>query len=134
MNSAQMIGTLLNNPEIAWTSGEKPLAICKVMIRTLKAYDKQTQLNVPITFFGQRAESFSAHATKGALVYIECAISSRERPGKNGGTFYNVELTGQHWVIQPEQGMIRPQASQQQGVPAYDRDVPDFFDPQSIPF
>ena len=92
MNSVTLIGNLTKSPELRYTTGSDPTAICRFSIAVNDGYgDKQRTSYIPIVVFGKRAENCDKFLSKGSKVGIEGRIQTGSYE-KDGRTIYTTDV------------------------------------------
>lgn len=90
MNSVQLIGNLTRDPEVRYTTGDNPMAICRFGIAVNEGYgDKKTTNFLNIVVFGKSGENCEKHLKKGSKVAVNGKIKtgSYEKDGQRVNTF-----------------------------------------------
>jgi len=92
MNSVQLIGRLVRDGEVRYTTGQNPMAVMTFTI----AVDRQTrdkQTDYPrITVFGKTAEICQKYIGKGSKVGIEGRIQTGKYQDRDGKTVYTTDV------------------------------------------
>lgn len=92
MNIVTLIGNLTKDPEVRYTTGNNPLAICKFTIATNDGYgEKKESSFIPVTVFGKSAANCEKYLAKGSKV----AVNGRIQTGsyeKDGRTVYTTDV------------------------------------------
>ena len=150
MNSVQLIGRLVRDPDVRYTAGSQ-MAVASFTIaidRPTRAGEEKKADFPRITVFGRQAETCEKYLAKGRKVAIEGRIQTGSYQNKNGDTVYTTDVIANRvefldWGDRQQggggfqQGADRapaPQASQAPQSPAEDR--PDSFQAieEDVPF
>ena len=95
MNSVQLIGRLVRDPEVRYTSGSQT-AVASFTIaidRPQRQDGGEKQADFPrITVFGRQAETCEKYLKKGRLVAIQGRIQTGSYQNKNGDTVYTTDV------------------------------------------
>ena len=88
MNSVELIGRLVRDPEVRYTSGSQmAVATFTIAIDRPQKEGQQKQTDFPrITVFGRQAETCEKYLKKGRLVAIQGRIQTGSYTDKNGET------------------------------------------------
>ena len=141
MNSVQLIGRLVRDPDVRYTAGSQ-MAVASFTIaidRPTRAGEEKKADFPRITVFGRQAETCEKYLAKGRKVAIEGRIQTGSYQNKNGDTVYTTDVIANRvefldWGDRQQggggfqQGADRapaPQAPQAPQSPAEDR--PDSF-------
>ena len=157
MNSVELIGRLVRDPDVRYTSGSQ-MAVASFTIaidRPQRQDGGERQTDFPrITVFGRQAETCEKYLKKGRLVAIQGRIQTGSYQNKNGETVYTTDVVANRvefidWGRQNGQGGQGYQRDgyQQQAAPAPqqaqapqtsqpDDDMPDSFEAidEDVPF
>ncbi|WP_027869551.1 single-stranded DNA-binding protein [Eubacterium sp. AB3007] len=150
MNSVQLIGRLVRDPDVRYTAGSQ-MAVASFTIaidRPTRAGEEKKADFPRITVFGRQAETCEKYLAKGRKVAIEGRIQTGSYQNKNGDTVYTTDVIANRvefldWGDRQQggggfqQGADRapaPQAPQAPQSPAEDR--PDSFQAieEDVPF
>lgn len=92
MNKVFLIGNMTKDPEVKYTTGEKPTAVCGFSIAVNSGYGDKKRTDYPtIVCFGKTAENLDRYTAKGSKV----AISGKIQTGsyeKDGQKIYTTEV------------------------------------------
>ena len=96
MNKWMGVGRLAKDPELKYTSGDKPVAVCTFSVATNRDY-KDKDGNYPADFhrcvaWGKTAEFVTEYLGKGRLVSIEAEVQNRSFEGEDGKMVYMTEM------------------------------------------
>ena len=157
MNSVELIGRLVRDPDVRYTSGSQ-MAVASFTIaidRPQRQDGGERQTDFPrITVFGKQAETCEKYLKKGRLVAIQGRIQTGSYQNKNGETVYTTDVVANRvefidWGGQNGQGgqSYQRDGYQQQAAPAPqqapapqtaqpDDDMPDSFEAidEDVPF
>ena len=104
MNKVSLIGRLGNDPKLTYLPSGRPVA--EMSVATSETYKNQAGEKVDQTewhrvkVFGQSAEFYAKHLTKGRLVYVEGTLKTRSWE-KDGQKHYMTEVVltnGSHGI------------------------------------
>lgn len=92
MNVVMIIGNATKDPELRYSTGENPTAICRFSIANNEGYGERKETNfVNIVVFGKQAENCEKYVKKGSKV----AVLGRLKTGsyeKNGQRIYTTDV------------------------------------------
>ena len=94
MNRAELIGRLVRDPEVRYTSGTQ-MAICTFTIavdRPTKAGEEKKADFLRIKSFGKWGETCGKYLKKGKLVGVQGSIETGYYTDKNGNTVYTTDI------------------------------------------
>lgn len=101
MNNVSLIGRLVKEPEVKYTTGNEPMAVCKFTVAIDDGYGEKKRTNfIPVTVFGKQAENCEKFLGKGRQVGVTGKIQtgSYEKDGRKVYTTdviaSNVEFIG----------------------------------------
>lgn len=93
MNSVNLIGRLVREPEVRYTTSEMAVATMTIAIDRPPKSDGTKGTDFPrITVFGKTAENCSKYLTKGRKVAIEGRLQTGSYKNKNGDTVYTTDV------------------------------------------
>ena len=95
MNSVELIGRLVRDPEVRYTSGSQMVvATFTIAIDRPQRQDGgEKQTDFPrITVFGRQAETCEKYLKKGRMVAIQGRIQTGSYTNKNGDTVYTTDV------------------------------------------
>ena len=134
MNNVSLIGNMTKDPDLRYSTGNEPTAVCRFTIAVNDGYgEKQRTSFIPIVVFGKTAENCDKYLAKGKKVAVNGRIQtgSYEREGR---TIYttdviasNVEFLSQREENEPQnpKESVEEQSAQQMGFRALsDDDIP----------
>lgn len=137
MNKAILIGRLAKDPEIRYTQGNEPMAICRFSIAVDRPYSRDE--NSPkVDFlncisFGKRGENIGKYFQKGNKIAITGKIQTGEYTDKQGIKRYTTDIFVDDFEFVESSRNGNETASQQttsQGFYVADDDV----DEEDLPF
>lgn len=92
MNSVSLIGNLTRKPEVKYTPGDDPLAICRFSIAINSGFGENKRVDYPsIVVFGKTAENCEKFLDKGRKVAIEGRIQTGSYE-KDGRKIYTTDI------------------------------------------
>ena len=136
INKVILIGNLGADPEVRYTPNNS--AVVTVNIATSSGWkDKQTGENQErtewhrVVVFGKQAEIFGDRATKGALIFVEGLIRTRDWTDRDGVKRYTTEVTARLVQVlgKREQPVTEPPAADEPPAPQ-EQEIPE----EDIPF
>ena len=93
MNQVILIGRLVRDPNVSYTTGENQTAICKFSIATDDGYgEKKKTYFVPVTVFGKTAENCERFLGKGQRVAVQGKIATGQYTNKEGQKVYTTDV------------------------------------------
>ena len=119
MNSVELIGRLVRDPDVRYTSGSQT-AVASFTIaidRPQRQDGGERQTDFPrITVFGRQAETCEKYLKKGRLVAIQGRIQTGSYQNRNGDTVYTTDVVANRvefidWGGQNGQGVQNYQQS-----------------------
>ena len=156
MNSVELIGRLVRDPDVRYTSGSQTaVATFTIAIDRPQRQDGgEKQADFPrITVFGRQAETCEKYLKKGRMVAIQGRLQTGSYQNKNGDTVYTTDVVANRvefidWGGQQVQGGQSYQRNdyQQSAAPAApavqsqptqpDDDMPDSIEAidEDVPF
>lgn len=157
MNSVELIGRLVRDPDVRYTSGSQTaVATFTIAIDRPQRQDGgEKQADFPrITVFGRQAETCEKYLKKGRMVAIQGRIQTGQYQNKNGDTVYTTDVVanrvefidwgnqqgGQSFQrsndYQQAPSQAPAQAPQSQPAAQQDDDMPDSFEAidEDVPF
>lgn len=91
MNRVDLIGRMVADPEVRYTSGNDPMAVCKFTLAvSRKARDKSDF--IPCVAFRMVAELMEKYVHKGDRIGISGHIQTGSYENKEGRRIYTVEV------------------------------------------
>ena len=137
MNSVELIGRLVRDPEVRYTSGSQmAVATFSIAIDRPQKEGQQKQTDFPrITVFGRQAETCEKYLKKGKLVAIQGRIQTGSYTDKNGEKQYTTDIVANRvefidWGDKTQQnGQQAPQGGYQQQY----QQAPPQYPPQQAP-
>lgn len=126
LNKIQLIGRLGKDPEIKTTQAGQQfartsLAVDEGYTKEGRKVDKTEWFNLVI--WGKLAEIAGQYLTKGALVYIEGKVQTREWQDQEGNQRRSTEVVAQELIMLGEKRQAA-QAAAPEAVPANADDLP----------
>lgn len=94
MNSVELIGRLVRDPEVRYTSGSQmAVATFTIAIDRPQRQGEEKQTDFPrITVFGRQAETCEKYLKKGRMVAVQGRIQTGSYTNKNGDTVYTTDV------------------------------------------
>jgi single-strand DNA-binding protein len=117
LNRAMLIGRLGADPELSFTPAQ--LSVCKMRIATSERrknqagkWEESTEWH-SVTVFGKQADYCSEYLQKGALVYVEGRLLTREWETREGDKRHNTEIvaSGVRFLSTKQEGAPRGEQS-----------------------
>ena len=84
MNTAILLGRLTKDPEVRYTQGDNPTAICNFGIAVDRAFKKDEVDFIPCTAFGKTAEFMDKYLAKGTRILVSGRIQVDNYTTKEG--------------------------------------------------
>lgn len=125
MNKGVIVGRLVRNPELRYTSSNK--AITKITIACNNSKDDTTFLD--ITIFGKMAETTNEYCQKGDILGIEYIVKNynwEDEEGKRHFT-YNFIANRVEFISKASKSTNKVETSQEQAKNSLNKDVFDEF-------
>ena len=99
MNKVVIIGNLTKDPEVRYTTGENPTAVCRCTVAVNeKRKNPQTKewedspSFIPVTVFGKQGENCDKYLSKGSKAAVEGRIQTGSYTNKEGQKVYTTEV------------------------------------------
>jgi len=139
VNRVTLIGHLGHDPELRYTPKGTPVA--NIRIATTKRWtDRDSEERKErtewhrIVLFGKRAETLAGHAKKGAQLYVEGSLQTRDWTDRDGVKRYTTEVLGQTVLMLGKRADVgAPPAAGELEVPA-EAEVEPELPEDDIPF
>jgi len=129
LNKVLLIGRLGANPEIRYTSDEKPVANFTVATNesyTSKNGEKVTQTEWhKVVVFGKLAEIVGEYCTKGSKVYVEGRLRTHSWEDNEGNKRWTTEIIAQNLFILDNKAKTEKTS---------DKETEENIDEEDIPF
>lgn len=125
MNKGVIVGRLVRNPELRYTSSNK--AITKITIACNNSKDDTTFLDV--TIFGKMAETTNEYCQKGDILGIEYIVKNynwEDEEGKRHFT-YNFIANRVEFISKASKSTNKTETPQEQAKNSLNKDVFDEF-------
>lgn len=88
MNKVFLIGNLTKDPEVRYTTGEEPTAVCRFTVAVNEGYGEKKKTSYPsVVVFGKQAENCERFLVKGSKVAINGKIQTGSYEGQNGKVY-----------------------------------------------
>lgn len=104
INKVTLVGNLGNDPDVRYTQGGAPVA--NITLATTDTWrDKNTDEKKERTewhrlvFFGRLAEIVSEYLRKGAKIYVEGRLQTREWEDRDGNKRYTTEIVANEMLM-----------------------------------
>lgn len=92
MNLVALIGNLTRDPDLRYSTGSNPTAVCRFTIAVNDGFgDNQKTSYIPVIVFGKSAENCSNHLRKGSKVAVNGKIQTGSYE-KDGKTVYTTDV------------------------------------------
>ena len=140
MNSVELVGRLVKDPAIRYTSDQKAVASFVIAVDRDGQKDENGKkiTDFPkVNVFGRQAEAVEKYAKKGKLLDVQGRLQTGSYTNKKGDTVYTTEVFARSVEIlewdRPQQTQQpapqpqpdpQPQQTQQDAFEALDEDVP----------
>ena len=98
MNKVILLGRLARDPEVKYTQGAEPLAVCKFSVAVNRAYAKNKKENEPnVDFincicFGKRGESINQYFSKGNKIAVQGRLQISTYTDQQGNKRYSTDV------------------------------------------
>ena len=95
MNEVILIGRLVADPEVRWTSGEKPMAVARYKLavdRKIKKDGEQSADFPSCVAFGKNGEFAKKFLKKGIKIAIRGHLQTGSYTNKDGNTVYTTDV------------------------------------------
>lgn len=137
MNKVVLVGRLTRDPEVRYTQGDKPLAICRYTLAVDRRFKKENEQNadfIQCLLFGKSAEFAEKYFRQGLRISVSGRIQTGSYTNKDGVKVYTTE------VVVEEQEFAESRKEQNQNgyegsAPGGDgfMNIPDGID-EELPF
>lgn len=94
MNKVILIGRLTADPEVRWTSGDKPMAVARYKLavdRKVKSGEQTADFPSCIAF-GKNGEFAKKYLTKGMKIAVEGHLQTGSYTNKDGDKVYTTDI------------------------------------------
>lgn len=92
MNHVVLIGRLTKDPEVRYTSGSEPTAVCRFSLAIDDGYGEKKRTNFPnVVVFGKTAENCEKYLSKGRQVAVVGKLQTGSYE-KNGQKIYTTDV------------------------------------------
>lgn len=122
MNTVVLVGNLVRDPDVRYTSGAEAMAVATFTIAVNRM--KRGEADFPrIVVFGKQAENCERYLSKGSKIAVEGRIQTGSYKKNNGETVYTTDVVANRveFIGRPEN---REQRSEQK--PQQREETPDF--------
>lgn len=95
MNNVTVMGRLTREPEIRYSTGEKPIAIARYTLAVDKQFKREgepTADYIPCVCFGKTAEFAEKYLSKGKKIALTGSLQSGSYQHKEKGIVYTLDL------------------------------------------
>lgn len=95
MNKVELVGRLVADPEVRYTSGESPMAVARFRVacdRRIKKDGEQSADFISCVCFGKTAEFIERYFNKGMKIGLTGRIQTGSYQNKDGGTVYTTDV------------------------------------------
>ena len=95
MNNVELIGRLVKDPEVKYTSGQDPMAILRTTIaidRPTKQGDEKKADFPSVVVFGKQAENCGKYLKKGSMIAVTGRIQTGSYKNKEGDDVYTTDV------------------------------------------
>lgn len=93
MNTVSLIGRLVKEPSIRYTTGQNQMAVASFTVAVDRPTRGERQADFPsVVVFGRQAETCEKYLTKGSKVAIEGRIQTGKYQNKEGRTVYTTDV------------------------------------------
>lgn len=96
MNSVNLLGRLTRDPEVKYSTGEKPTAIAKYSIAVNRAFKKDEADFINIVAFGKDGEFAEKFFKKGDQIALTGRIQTGNYTNKEGQKVYTTDVIVEH--------------------------------------
>lgn len=122
MNAVVLVGNLVRDPDVRYTSGAEAMAVATFTIAVNRM--KRGEADFPrIVVFGKQAENCERYLSKGSKIAVEGRIQTGSYKKNNGETVYTTDVVANRveFIGRPENREQRPEQKPQQR-----EETPDF--------
>ena len=121
MNSVDLIGRLVRDPEVRYTNDQKCVAKFTLAVRR----DKDTADFPRVTVFGKQAETVEKYLRKGREVGVHGRIQTGSYKDRDGDTVYTTDVICERLDLIGDSGAKQePKQEAPNGFESVDEDVP----------
>lgn len=97
MNKAFLIGRLVRDPEVKYTTGDKPTAVARFTLAVDRKFKRQNEEQtadfISCIAFGKTAEFIEKYFRKGEKIVVEGRITTGSFTNKDGVKVYTTDIT-----------------------------------------
>ena len=128
MNSVELVGRLVRDPEVRYTSGATSTAVATFTLAVERDGQKDESGNKiadfpRITVFGRPAEAVEKYYKKGKLVELKGRLQTGSYTNKKGDTVYTTDVVAL-WLRLISEGQKAKPEPAQNSFAEVDEDVP----------
>lgn len=135
MNKSILIGRLVKDPDVRYTSGNNSMAVARYTLAVDRPYAKdreQTTDFISCVAFGKSGEFAQKYLHKGTKIAIEGRIQTGSYTDKEGRKVYTTDIVVEHHEF------VESKSNSGNNQPSSDADgfvsIPDNVDSESLPF
>lgn len=95
MNSVQLLGRLVRDPEVRYTAGDNPTAVARFTVACKRKYKKDSEQEadfISCLAFGKTAEFIERYFTKGNPIALNGRIQTGSYTNKDGAKVYTTDI------------------------------------------
>lgn len=95
MNRVILLGRLAKEPEVRYTQGAEPLAVCRFTVAINRGYAKDGEPNVDFincVCFGKRGENINKYFSKGNRIAVQGRLQVSAYTDKQGNNRYLTDV------------------------------------------
>ena len=95
MNSVQLLGRLVRDPEVRYTAGDNPTAVARFTVACNRKYKKDAEQEadfISCLAFGKTAEFIERYFSKGSSIALNGRIQTGSYTNKDGAKVYTTDV------------------------------------------
>lgn len=95
MNSVQLLGRLVRDPEVRYTAGDNPTAVARFTVACKRKYKKDAEQEadfISCLAFGKTAEFIERYFHKGSSMALNGRIQTGSYTNKDGNKVYTTDV------------------------------------------
>lgn len=95
MNSVQLLGRLVRDPEVRYTAGDNPTAVARFTVACNRKYKKDAEQEadfISCLAFGKTAEFIERYFNKGSSIALNGRIQTGSYTNKDGQKVYTTDV------------------------------------------
>lgn len=138
MNRVTLIGRIARDPEVRYSSGEKPIAIAKYTLavdRKIKSEGQPTADFISCVAMGKNGEFAEKYLHQGTKIAVEGRIQTGSYTNKDGNKVYTTDVMVEgHEFVESKSNTQASTSTQTQDANDGFMSIPDGLEDDGLPF